>query len=331
MRLNLQHYSSDRQVEEVAERSEQPGPMILEDAERYPLMTERGRLLVTGASGQLGYHLCRYLVAEGYEVDGTYNSRRPALPAVRLLECNFENPAHLARLGENDYRAVIHTAALTSPDECERKPDLTRRVNVIGTEALLKIFPASARFIYISTDLVFDGTKGRYRETEPINPVNVYARSKAAAERGVRKRRGGVVVRMALMYGPETPFPGGFLAWMKRRLEKGEEVPLYTDQYRTPIYAGDMVRALRLLIERPARHRLYHLGGAQRLTRWEFGTLYAEIFGWDRTLLRPVSCETAGVVRGRDCSLDCRRFLREFGFRPEGVAGGLARLKQGIY
>jgi dTDP-4-dehydrorhamnose reductase len=330
MGLNLQHNLSARQVEEAANQSEQSRSVFREE-EGYRRMKERGRLLITGASGQLGYHLCRYLVAQGYELDGTYHSRRPALPGVRLLQCNLENESDVARLGENDYQAVIHTAALTSPDECERKPDLTRRVNVEGTEALVRVFSNRARFLYISTDLVFDGTKGHYRETEQINPVNVYAASKAEAEGIVRKQRGGMVLRMALMYGPDTPFPGGFVSWMKRLFEKGEEVPLYTDQYRTPIYAGDMVRALRLLIGRPARHRLYHLGGAQRLSRFEFGTLYADLFQWDRRRLRPVSCESAGVVRGKDCSLNSHRFVREFGFRPEGVAGGLARLKQGVY
>src|SRR4030042_4740717 len=129
---------------------------------------------------------------------------------------------------------------------------------------------------------------------------------------------------MALLHGPPAAFPGGFIAWMRSRLDAGQEVPLYTDQFRTPVYVGDVARGLALLIEREPGHRLYHLGGAERVSRWDFGQKYVEVSGDDPRLLRPIESGGAGqVVRGQDCSLDSGRFAREFGFRPSGVLDGL--------
>jgi len=137
---------------------------------------------------------------------------------------------------------------------------------------------------------------------------------------------------MALLYGPPAGFPGGFAGWMRARLEAGQEVPLYTDQFRTLVYVGDVARSLRLLIEKQPAHGLYHLGGAERLSRWEFGQKYVEVFGYDPRLLRPtVSRAVGGMARGLDCSLDSGRFAGEFGFRPAGALQGLRRMKEAVY
>jgi dTDP-4-dehydrorhamnose reductase len=292
----------------------------------------KGNVLVTGASGQVGWHLCRYLVGQGYRVTGTYNSHKPELEGVELLGCNLEDSPSLSGLCRGDYRAVIHAAALTHADRCEQMPDLARRVNVEGTRVLAELFQPDARFIYISTDLVFDGGKGGYSETDTINPVNFYGQSKAEGEQAALSRPGAVVVRLSLSYGPATPFSAGFSSVMKSLLDAGQPVRLFVDQYRTPIYVGDILNALERLIEQEPRHRTYHLGGAERLSRWDFGCHYVDVFGYERGSLRPVTADTAGLVpRGKDCSLDCTRFVTEFGFQPSGVLDGLRRMKQGIY
>jgi len=292
----------------------------------------KGDVLVTGASGQVGWHLCRYLVSQGYRVTGTYHSHRPDLEGVELVGCDLEDPRSLFALCRRDYRAVIHAAALTHADRCEKMPDLARRVNVQGTKTLAELFQPSTRFIYISTDLVFDGGKGGYRETDELNPVNFYGQSKAEGEQAALDRPGAVVVRLCLSYGPATPYSAGFSSVMKSLLDAGQPVRLFVDQYRTPIYVGDILRALERLIEQEPRHRTYHLGGADRVSRWDFGCLYVDVFGYERASLQPVAADSAGLVpRGKDCSLDCTRFVTEFGFQPTGVLDGLRRMKQGVY
>jgi dTDP-4-dehydrorhamnose reductase len=292
----------------------------------------KGDVLVTGVSGQVGWHLCRYLVGQGYRVTGTYNAHKPDIAGVEIVGCNLEDPHSLAELCRRDYQAVIHAAALTHADRCEKMPDLARRINVEATKALAELFRPETRFIYISTDLVFDGEKGGYRETEAINPVNFYGQSKAEGEQAALSRPGAVVVRLSLSYGCATPFSSGFSSVMKSLLEAGQPVRLFIDQYRTPIYVGDIVRALERQIEQAPRERIYHLGGAERVSRWDFGCRYVDVFGYERALLQPVKADSVGLIpRGKDCSLDCTRFVTEFGFQPSGVLDGLHRMKQGEY
>jgi len=292
----------------------------------------KGNILITGASGQVGWHLCRYLPGKGYRVSGTFHSHKPDLPGVDLLECNLEDPQTLSSLCRRDFTTVIHAAALTHADRCEQMPHLARRVNVDGTKALAELFRPDTRFIYISTDLVFDGSKGGYSETETIHPVNFYGQTKAEGELAALSRLGAVVVRLSLAYGPATPFSAGFSSVMKGLLDAGQPVKLFVDQYRTPIYVGDILRALERVIEQESRHRTYHLGGAERVSRWVFGCLYVDVFGYERASLQPVSADSAGLVpRGKDCSLDCTRFATEFGFQPSGVLDGLRRMKECAY
>jgi dTDP-4-dehydrorhamnose reductase len=286
-------------------------------------------LLITGASGLLGWNLCRYFLRQGYDVAGTYHRNRPDL-AVQLLPLDLEDEESIERAATaGDWNAVIHAAAMTNPDACEQKERQAFEVNVAATRRLLALVPAAARLIYVSTDLVFDGAKGDYREEDPPNPLNTYARTKLEAECTAFDRPGAIVARAALIYGQPSPFSGGFLAWLAERFKNRETVPLFKDQYRSPLYMGDLCRAIQLLIEREPRHRLYHLGGSQRVSRVEFGETYAELFGRDRRLISPVSFDRSKfAARGEDCSLDSSRFSWEMEFRFRSVREGLMRLRQ---
>jgi dTDP-4-dehydrorhamnose reductase len=289
-------------------------------------------LLITGASGLLGWNLCRHFQAQGRQVVGTYRRNHSNIPGIGLMPLDLEDEVSVERVARGaDWETVIHSAAMTHPDQCEQNPRQAAEINVEGTRRLLERgrLPAPARFIYISTDLVFDGTKGNYREEDMTNPPNAYARTKREAEGAVLEKPGSIVVRPALMYGQASPFSGGFLAWMAGRFQKGEPVPLFSDQFRTPVWVDDLARALQLLIERQPRHRLYHLGGKERVSRVDLGEAYAEVFRVDRRLISPVSFDQAGfVARGKDCSLDSSRFSEEMGFRFSSVREGLLQLRQ---
>lgn len=291
------------------------------------------RLLITGASGVMGWHLCRYFLERGHSVEGTYRKNKPPLDGIRFYQFALEDPYEVRQLCRGcEYKAVIHTAAMTHPDECEVKPERTYAVNVEGTKLLLENLSPDALFIYISSDLVFDGRKGNYSEEDEPSPLSCYARSKVGAENHVLQRSNGVVVRIAKIYGPESPFHPCFVTWMRSRFEKRENVPLFKDQYRTPIYVGDVARGLEKLIRQRPRRKLYHVGGARRLSRCEFGAIYAQLFGFDTSLISPTVFESTNfVARGGDCSLNSRCFMQEFAFQPAAPAEGLLRMKEGVY
>lgn len=290
-------------------------------------------ILVTGASGVVGWHLCRFLNGQGRAVVGTFRESAPSLEGVCFRQLRLEDPGSIESLFERQsYRAIVHCAALSHPDECERQPQQAETVNVLGTRRLMEGLVDRRRFVYLSTDQVFDGTKGNYGEDDPTHPVNEYARGKRIAEAYVLDRSNSIVVRLSKVFGWGSPFHDCFLDWARSRFESQKQVPLFRDQYRSFVYVGMVVRALERLISAHPRHNLYHLGGPGRLSRLDLGELFAQTFGFDRSLIFPVSVEGVGqAARGRDCSLDSSRLTVEFGLQNRPVREDLQRMKEGLY
>ena len=135
------------------------------------------------------------------------------------------------------------------------------------------------------------------------------------------------IVRLALSYGWGVPAHRNFIDWMLGNLEKGEEISLFTDQYRSLVYVENAVEALDLLVGGGVPHGLYHLGGAERMERYEFGLRFCRRFGYPPGLLKPVlqSEFPYKAARPGDCSF-CVDKLGRFGFRALSVDEGIDRL-----
>ena len=293
-------------------------------------MVERS-VRVTGASGVLGWNLCRFLQDKtDWRMAGTYRLNRPRFSRVAAVEMDLlDSQSCAAVMKASPPEVIIHSAALTHPDECERDQQKAYLANVTATRRLLDLAPAGSRFIYISTDLVFDGEKGGYSELDDPNPVNYYGETKLQAELLVRKRPGSVVLRIAKLYSHGSPFHSCFTNWMREHLVNGRQLRLFTDQFRTPVSVFDVSRGLLQLVEQWPSADLYHLGGPERLSRYAFGLLYAEVFGLSPESVVPVSMADVGLVpRGRDCSLDSTRFSEETGLAPPPLKEGLEELRK---
>jgi dTDP-4-dehydrorhamnose reductase len=224
---------------------------------------------------------------------------------------------------------IVHAAAVTLPDECEKDRPKAYAINVTATQHLLESAPPAAIFIYISTDLVFDGEKGNYTELDERNPINYYGETKVQAEDLVMKRPRSVVLRVAKLFSHGSPFHSCFTNWMREHLVTKRQLRLFKDQYRTPVSVRDVSRALVRLVERGPAAELYHLGGPERLSRYDFGLIYAEVFGLPVDTILPVSMTDVGLVpRGRDCSLDSTRLRDDLGFEPLPLRAGLAELTE---
>ena len=225
---------------------------------------------------------------------------------------------------------MIHTAAMVSPDLCEREPRAAHAVNVEGTLEVARWAEASgARMIYFSTDLVFDGEKGWYKEEDAPGPLNVYGRTKLEAEEQVlRVCSRWLIVRLALSYGTTRGARGDWTLEMRRALGEGRTLRLFTDQFRTPAYVGDTAEAV-FRLARDERTGIYHMGGLERVSRYGFGRRFCRIFGLDETRFVPIRMEEAGMAapRARDCSLDTEKLARDIGLVPCGAEQGLHRQK----
>ena len=283
------------------------------------------RLLITGIAGFLGAHLARTATDLGWNVVGI--TRAAPTSHQHIAVDLAEEGAARDAIEQCSPNAVIHCAANARTNECEQYPELAERDNVLATR-LLAHACADDRppipLVVCSTDLVFDGKRpgGMYAEADEPNPINVYGRSKLAMERMLHDVGAhAVIARLPLLFGPpgERGGKGSFLGGWIEHLRRGEELVLFTDEWRTPLSARDAARGLVACLERGAPCETYQLAGAERINRYDLGVRFvshaASSLGFDKSLLKP------GV---QDVSMDGNRAQRELGFLPAPLDDELA-------
>lgn len=291
------------------------------------------RFLVTGATGYVGESLLRSLSVEapGASVLGLGWTRE--LRGVEVVRLDLRDAGAVQKL-LRDFRptAVFHCAAATEVAECERDPQAARGHVVEAARHLLAGLRAEvpdATVAALSTDVVFDGERGMYREEDEARPLSVYGRLKLESERLVLGHPPGLVLRASLIYGRRGTHKGTFLAWMVDTLAGGRSLTLFEDELRTPVFVEDLCRAMIAMVRRRQRG-LWHAGGPERLSRVEIGRVVCRAFSFDESLIRAVRLadSTYPAPRPRDVSLDSSRLWSSLGWGPrrfEDVVQSLAR------
>jgi len=293
------------------------------------------RILLTGGGGFLGGIICRELGAEHQLTLLTHTRSAPAgtlgLP-LDLAAMAEAAPLH-ALLEAHPQDAVLHTAALSNPNQCQLDPGASHRLNVRATQIIADVCAARGLpLAFTSTDLVFDGTRGLYAEDDAPNPLSLYGEHKALAERAVLERHplGGLVCRLPLLYGAS---PGGapcFLDGFLAQAARAETLRLFEDEFRSPLHAVDAAHGLLLGITSGVRGVL-HLGGPERLSRLEFGLLLQEALARlpGAPAVRIQATRQADMAmaapRPRDVSFSSAR-AAALGFRPAMVRQALPQL-----
>lgn len=202
--------------------------------------------------------------------------------------------------------AVLHCAAMSRSPACERDPVQARRTNVEATAHLARVF-AGLPMVFLSTDLVFDGTRAPYREDAAPRPLSVYARGKAEAEGRVLEDPAHLVVRTSLNHGTSPTRDRGFNEELERAWAEGRSLSLFVDEYRCPIGAEVTARALWRLLEVEASG-IVHVAGTERLSRWDVGCLLAGTDARRRSLISQGSLKDfQGAPRSPDTTLDVSR------------------------
>ena len=270
---------------------------------------------ITGAGGLIGSALVRSAAsfAPGWQVRGSQRTELD-LTDVRAVRELFQR---------DKPGLLIHCAGLTKTRLCQQEPALARKLNVEVTARLAEL-AADIPLIFFSTDLVFDGRKGNYDETDSPNPLNIYAETKLAAERIVLANPRHTVIRTSLNGGASPTGDRGFNEEMRRAWQAGKTLKLFTDEFRCPIPAAVTAQAIWSLAAKD-QPGLYHLAGRERLSRWQIGRLLAGRWPQLNPRLEAASLDDyEGPPRSRDTSLDSGKIQKLLPFPLPGLTDWLA-------
>jgi dTDP-4-dehydrorhamnose reductase len=218
---------------------------------------------ITGANGLIG----NYLVQTAPRFAPQWHVR-----ALTRADFDLLDFAAVRREFQKDQpQLILHCAAITTSVEAQKNPVLARRVNVEVT-ALLAELAAERQLIFFSTDLVFDGHKGNYAETDAPNPLHLYGETKVDAEKIVLNNPRHLVVRTSLNGGQSAAGNRGFNEQLRRALAQGQRTTLFTDEFRSPVPARETARAVWELAKKSVAG-IFHIAGAEKLSRWQIGQL----------------------------------------------------------
>jgi dTDP-4-dehydrorhamnose reductase len=288
------------------------------------------RLLVTGASGLLGVNVALEALPR-YEVVGAVNGRRLHAPGFETLSVDLLQPAAAAGLLD-EARAdwVIHCAALADLDACERQPELAHKLNAelpgrLAAEAAKR----KLRFLYVSTDAVFDGVKGNYVETGSPNPVSVYGRTKRMAELGVKAAHPHALIVRPNLFGWSVSGDRSLAEFFYNNLAAGTRVRGYTDRLFCPLLANDLAQLFFALLEKDLKG-IFHAVASSSLSKYDFGVAIAQRFGFDAALIEPARAADANdaAPRAGDLTLKNSKLAAALGTRLPTVAAGIEKLFQ---
>jgi dTDP-4-dehydrorhamnose reductase len=254
-------------------------------------MPGRLRAVVIGGSGQIGGWLLRVLAERGHDAVGTY-ATVPYPGLVPLDAADLASAADWVR--EQEPAVVFYPAGFTWVDGCERDPARARASNLEQPLSLaLAAAGVGSRFVYFSTDYVFDGVDGPYDESSSPNPLSAYGRAKLDAEQALADALGEalLIVRTSWVYGPERQGKN-FAYQLATALREGRPMVCPSDQVSSPSYGPDVARAVVALVEAD-RSGLVHVAGPEVIDRVRFALALAESFGLDAS---PISSKTTAEL-----------------------------------
>ena len=292
------------------------------------------KVLITGTSGFLGSHLVKGLHSSPeftlFAVDRAVYEPSHTLVEEAFLLGDSRPGAFFEQLSEKiSPDVVVHAAARSSFFGCEIDPLETEEANVSYTEAVAQFCKkTSARLIFISTDLVFDGNglpeEGGFTEEVTPLPLSKYATTKVQGENIVAHvGESSLILRISLLYGPVSGRGGGPLCWAVEAEKEGKPITAFMNEWRTPLYVGDLV----MIIERALQSKIsgtYHVGGSERVNRVQFFEEFLQVCSGDPSLLREASrTDVEGPKRPEDVSLSSAKLCNDLGVELTPLIDGL--------
>ena len=283
------------------------------------------RVLIIGASGFIGRYVSSRLAdTAGHTVFSTYNARPPADDGASWHRLEITDGAQLDALySVAQPEVVVHLAAMADVGTAERNPEIAAAVNATATETITRLCQRhAARLVFVSTEYVFDGLNGPYRENDPPSPNTQYGRTKFEAEQAVASLASNwSILRTSIVYGWPAPGRRNFVPWLVERLRNGEAYHAPANVHRSPVYVEHLVDGIERLVEVDDTG-IHHVAGSDWITMYDFAVVVAEKFGLDTSLVIPVTDPMDDRL-----GLDCARTMAGLGLPHLGLDEGLAAMR----
>ena len=283
------------------------------------------RVLIVGASGFIGRYVSSRLAdAAGHTVFSTYQSRPPVDDGASWHRVEITDYAQLDALFDvAQPQVVVHLAAMADVGTAERNPEIAAAVNATATETIARQCERhSSRLVFVSTEYVFDGQHGPYRENDPPAPTTQYGRTKFQAEQAVASLESNwSILRTSIVYGWPAPGRRNFVPWLVERMRGGEAYHAPTNVHRSPVYVEHLVDGIERLLEYGATG-IHHVAGSDWVTMHDFAVRVAREFGLDPNSVIP----TVNPVDDR-LGLDCSRTMAGLGLIHPGLREGLTAMR----
>jgi len=293
------------------------------------------RVLITGANGLLGQALVHRMSRfPEYDVLATARDDEPRFEGG---SCGYA-PLDVTRTEDleaifQDFtpNVVVNCAAMSDVKACAENRTDAWAVNAEAVETLARLCrETGARLVQVSTDFVFDGQDGPYREDARPNPVNDYGRTKLAGENAVRGAglSKWAIARTVLLYGTAQQLSrSNVVLWVLDELSRGRPIHVVDDQYRTPTYVEDLAVGIERMIHFE-KTGIYHLSGRELLSVYELACRVADVFDLDASLIEPVSSDffDDAVERPPTTGFLILKAESEIGYKPRSLPDGLLHL-----
>ena len=283
------------------------------------------KFLVTGSAGLIGNQLVNDL-SKSHDVISCYNNSKPefGIPMNMDLQ-NHEMISNILRETKPD--VVIHLGAMTNVDLCEDEQLLASKINTKATQIISEECSKLNSFlVYVSTDYVFDGKSGKYKEDDVTNPIGFYGKSKLDGEYAVQKFSSNwCIARTSTPFGYHSS-KKSFPVWLIENLQNNKSVNILTDQITSPTYVPNLSSML-MEISQKKIEGIIHVSGATKISRFDFASLIVEKLNLDKNLLKPIKMDEINfkAKRPKNSSLDVSKATAILSEKPESVEQSLEK------
>jgi dTDP-4-dehydrorhamnose reductase len=288
-------------------------------------------VLITGANGMLGER-CTLQLSRVHDVIASDLGNQLLYPSCvnyRQLDIT-DKKAVIGFMEQLRPQVLLNCAAFTHVDDAERRQNLAYKGNVQGVANIIEaVLPFGTHVIQISTDYVFDGSAGPYKETDKITPINYYGETKYMSEQLlIESGITNTIIRTNVLFGSSNAVHASFVHWVISKLQNREKISVVNDQYGNPTWVNGLAEVIKLIIERKV-YGIYHYGGADYVNRFELALETASVFNLDPTLIRPTTTRALAQIAPRPfrSGLKCDKIIKELGITLYRIKDALTLMK----